>query len=76
MKIKFREFNFKDGNPYTGGPCILEDRSIVWAAMSDDDDGKGGKIAKLLLFPIEVEDRRPKPASSRRNIRTSGSRRM
>jgi hypothetical protein len=63
MAIKFRELNFKDGDPYAGGPCILEDRSVAWAAMSDEDDGKGGKIAKLILFPIEVEDRRPKRAA-------------
>jgi hypothetical protein len=59
MAIKFRQFNFKDGNPYSGGVCILEDRSVVWAAMSDEPDGKGGQVAKLLLFPLEVEDRRP-----------------
>jgi hypothetical protein len=64
MALMFRQFNFKDANPYAGGPCILEDRSVAWAAMSDEDDGKGGRIAKLLLFPIEVEDRRPRQTSS------------
>jgi hypothetical protein len=58
MVIKFRQFNFKDGSPYAGGVC-LDDRSVVWAAMSDEPDGKGGHVAKLLLFPLEVEDRRP-----------------
>jgi hypothetical protein len=61
MSIKFREFNFKDGNPYHGGVCILEDRSVAWAAMIDVPDGKGGHVAKLSLFPLEVEDRRPPP---------------
>jgi hypothetical protein len=75
MAIKFRQFNFKDGNPYAGGPCVLDDGSVVWAAVSDEDDGKGGKIAKLILLPLEVDDRRPtvapkywkpRPASKRR----------
>jgi hypothetical protein len=51
MTIKFRELNFKDGNPYAGGPCILEDGSVAWAAVSDEDDGKGGRIARLVLVP-------------------------
>ena len=59
MAIKFRQLNFRDGNPYAGGPCILADGSVAWAAMSDEDDGHGGKVAKLLVLPLTVEDRRP-----------------
>jgi hypothetical protein len=58
MPIKFREFNFREGNPYKGGICVLEDGSIAWAALSDEPDGNGSHRAKLLLFPLEVEDRR------------------
>lgn len=61
MAIKFRQFDFKSGDPYAGGPCILEDGSAVWASMSDEDDGKGGKVAKLIVAPLEVVDRRQPP---------------
>ena len=70
MAIKFRQVNFKDGNPYSGGPCILEDRSVAWAAMSVGDDGRGGKVARL------IEDRRPTARLSYSKPKTGGPRRI
>jgi hypothetical protein len=65
MTIRFRHSNLKDRTPSSGGPCILDDGTIAWAAMSDEDDGAGGTNAKPILLPIEVVDRRPARAEPR-----------
>jgi hypothetical protein len=54
-ELRFKQITFRNGNPYEGGPCVLDDGTVVFARL----DGVGPPY-RFQIHAMELVDNRPK----------------